>query len=265
MSFSPDGGQLVYTTAERISPSGRIWGEHALVFFDLLGLAEVSRLEPQQGLLSCLALSKNGKTLASAGATGAAVLVWDAGRFKPPLVGPVASGKSLAETELPTLWTDLAGENANLAYRAQGRLILSAADAGAADAVAFLKQKMRPIPPVDTAPFEKWIGELDSEQFAVRRTAMAELVKAGPSRRNALRKAQRRQISQEYHRRLELLLQKIERTPPSPSELQQGRALTVLERIGTPAAKEVLSTIADGAPEARITQEARYALARWSR
>jgi hypothetical protein len=43
------------------------------------------------------------------------------------------------------------------------------------------------------------------------------------------------------------------------------RALEVLEHIATPEAQQVLKTLATGAPEARLTQEAKASLARLAR
>jgi hypothetical protein len=40
------------------------------------------------------------------------------------------------------------------------------------------------------------------------------------------------------------------------------RAIEVLEHIGTPDANELLQTLATGAPEARLTQEAKASLER---
>jgi hypothetical protein len=47
--------------------------------------------------------------------------------------------------------------------------------------------------------------------------------------------------------------------------LRRDRALAVLERIGTPAAREFLQTLAEGMPEARLTQEAKASLERLAR
>jgi hypothetical protein len=40
------------------------------------------------------------------------------------------------------------------------------------------------------------------------------------------------------------------------------RAIEVLEQVGSPEAREVLQNLADGAPEARLTREAKAAIAR---
>ncbi|HBI41754.1 MAG TPA: hypothetical protein DDY78_02730 [Planctomycetales bacterium] len=53
--------------------------------------------------------------------------------------------------------------------------------------------------------------------------------------------------------------------PAGPSaDMRRGlRAVRVLAWAGTPAAKAVLEKLADGAPDASLTREARSALARW--
>ena len=64
----------------------------------------------------------------------------------------------------------------------------------------------------------------------------------------------------EMRRRIEALLVKQSRWPGLP--LQTWRSLAVLERLGTSEARNVLEKLAGGAPEARLTQEARAALQR---
>ena len=83
----------------------------------------------------------------------------------------------------------------------------------------------------------------------------------------ALRKALDGRPPLETRRRLEQLLEKQElgRWAPAPEGLRLGRALEVLERAATPEARRVLEALAAGAPAARLTQDARGALARLSR
>jgi hypothetical protein len=47
--------------------------------------------------------------------------------------------------------------------------------------------------------------------------------------------------------------------------LRQLRAIEVLERAGTAQAKKILSKLAGGAPDARLTREAKAALERLTR
>lgn len=255
--FAPDGRYLAYTTADGIS-RGRIWGEFYIVLFDTLTRTELGRLQPDQGTLTCLAFSPSGKTFATAGSEPGAV-VWDFTRFQGRTpVTPVKLAADVPADELALLWADLGAEDAAKAYRAQAKLIT-----GGSGVAVFLKEQVRPVPPVDSKQIEQWIEDLDNEQFAVRQKATVKLAQAGTLAETHLHKAQQGKISQEFRRRLDLLVQKIERTAPSAKELQMVRALTVLERLATPAAREVLAVIADGAPEARLTQQARQALERW--
>ena len=71
--------------------------------------------------------------------------------------------------------------------------------------------------------------------------------------------------SLEVRRRADTLLTKLDTSPPSSKTIQALRAVEVLERIATPEALDVLKTLAGGAPEARLTQEALASLQRLSR
>src|SRR5262249_14954338 len=61
------------------------------------------------------------------------------------------------------------------------------------------------------------------------------------------------------------LLEKLGGGPASGELLRSLRALEVLEDIGTPPAQQVLQTLAEGFPEARITWEAKASLSRLQR
>jgi hypothetical protein len=57
-------------------------------------------------------------------------------------------------------------------------------------------------------------------------------------------------------------LQKLEGPITSPQRLQALRAVEVLEHIGSPEAIKVLEYLSQGAPGARLTQEAKASLDR---
>jgi RNA polymerase sigma factor (sigma-70 family) len=78
----------------------------------------------------------------------------------------------------------------------------------------------------------------------------------------ALRKAAADSASAEVRRRAETLLTKLETAVPAAGTVQALRAVEVLERIGTPEARQLLQTLAAGAPEALPTREAKGALER---
>jgi hypothetical protein len=60
------------------------------------------------------------------------------------------------------------------------------------------------------------------------------------------------------------LLLQIEKGTPFPEELRALRAIEVLEMIGNLEARQVLTELARGGPETRITDQARAACARLS-
>jgi hypothetical protein len=63
-------------------------------------------------------------------------------------------------------------------------------------------------------------------------------------------------------RRVESLLEKLERPFDDAAQLRAYRALTVLERIGGADARTLLEELARGAASAWLTQEARHSLDR---
>ncbi len=75
-----------------------------------------------------------------------------------------------------------------------------------------------------------------------------------------LRKALDSKPSEEARRRMESILRKPR--PPSPETVQVIRGVEVLEHIGTPEARQLLESLAEGAPEAVLTREAKGALER---
>ena len=97
-----------------------------------------------------------------------------------------------------------------------------------------------------------------TDLFAQRDKASRELEKLGAE--PALRKARGSRRSLEAHRRLDRILEKL-----SSHWLRSQRAIEALELAGTPATQRVLQTLAAGAAEARLTQEAKAVLKRWKR
>jgi replication-associated recombination protein RarA len=78
----------------------------------------------------------------------------------------------------------------------------------------------------------------------------------------ALRAAATKSVSLEVRRCVRQLLEKLGRSPPPPRQLQALRAIEVLEYLGTPEARRLLTSLAQGATHARLTQEAKAALER---
>ena len=127
-------------------------------------------------------------------------------------------------------------------------------------AVTFLKERVRPVQLSDPNVVAKLLVQLDSETFSEREQAQQTLERMGEGAAHLLVKALEGNGSLELRRRVRELQNKCDET--SSRSMQHCRAVATLEWIGTPAARALLRTLADGAPRARLTIEARAALKR---
>jgi WD40 repeat protein len=247
-ALSPDGKVAATVRYERAVQLGNK--------VDLWELASGKRIRQFEVAyeLRAVAFAPDGRTLASAGFGDCAILIWDltgllqAGRLPAvPLQGP----------ELVRLWDDLADADPATAYRA-----LWSMTAGEKQAVPFLKRRLRPIEPVDLGRLDKLIKDLDSDQFALREQATQELRRAAELAAPRLRETIERRPSLEVRVRAERLLRELEWPVLAPERLRTGRAIQVLENVGTAKAQQILQMLAKGAPDAMLTQEAKVALQR---
>jgi RNA polymerase sigma factor (sigma-70 family) len=247
VAFSPDGRLLATGGDDR---AVRLW--------EVASGKERRQFAGHDGLIYSVSFSPDGRLLASTGRDSTA-LVWDlTGKPGPP----AARGKPLTAKELESAWADLAVEDAARAYQAICRLA-----AAPDESLPYLRKHVRPVAPVDEKRVARLIADLDSDEFAVREKAADELDKLGESAAGAVRQALAGRPSAELRRRLEALLDKqaAEEWAPAPDRLRAVRALEMLEQVGTPEAKKLLAELAQGAPEAWLTREAKAALGRLKR
>ncbi|HEY7309740.1 MAG TPA: hypothetical protein VH643_10315 [Gemmataceae bacterium] len=113
---------------------------------------------------------------------------------------------------------------------------------------------------MEDAPLRVW--DLESDRFEVREKAQKELEHLGPLAGPALRRTLANRPLLETRRRVEALRTKLGQRTLSAEELQQVRAVELLERIGGSEARRQLKSLAGGASEVWLTREAKASLRR---
>jgi WD40 repeat protein len=245
LCLSPDGKLL----ASLDSQDGTV-----IQLCDPLTAQMRGKLSGHLGKVNCFAFSPDGKLLASGG-SDQQVLVWDT-------TAPAFRAKSPVNADnldLDQLWTDLAGK-AQRGYQAVGML-----GAIPSRSVPFFRERLRPVAPASAATIAKAIEDLESKNFRQRQKAIAALEKLGDLAEPALRQVLKEKPSLELSRHVRELLVKVEQGEAVPARLRESRAITALERIGTPEARQLLLDLSKGAPGARLTEDGRAALERLER
>jgi WD40 repeat protein len=240
LAFSPDSRSLAVTDGDSIALA------------DVASLKVIRRLTGHRAAVEAVAFSPDGGTLAS-GSGDTTALVWDV----QDLVGPQRPAEKLTVEQLDGLWTDLTGE-AGLPKAMQAVRDLTARPEQTVDV---LKRRLQPAAPAEGKQIARWIADLGSDNFTTRQKAEMELERLGEQAGPALRKAAAAKPALDALRRLEALLVKLEGGTLSAEQQRTVRALAVLERIG-PSARGLLETLAGGAADAWLTEQARQTLQR---
>lgn len=236
-AFSPDGRTLIL---------GQRDGD--VFLWDALGGKSFRRLPGHVDGVLAVACAREGRTFLSASADATALL-WDSAALDQRLA---AKDAPLTPAELEARWDDLAGADVQRAFAA-----LRALASDAPRSVPFLRLHLRPIR-VQEKQLRRWIAALEDDKFAVREQAGQGLERAGDAARSLLHAALEEKPSLEKRRRLQHLLDALDH--PSGAALREARAVEVLLHTKTPAARELLRTLAHGAPDHRLTRQAKAAL-----
>ncbi|MGH7226952.1 MAG: WD40 repeat domain-containing protein, partial [Gemmataceae bacterium] len=165
LAFSPDGRILAW--------SGRT--DCSIHMVETASGGERYRLPGHAGSqVYHLAFSGDGARLISSGRNTTA-LVWD--------VRHAAELHQATASELQTLWTDLAADDAARAYQAIRKLAASPTST-----IPFLQGHLHSVPAVDAKRLDRLLADLDSDDFAARQKAAEELAKLGEAAVPAFRK-----------------------------------------------------------------------------
>lgn len=242
LAFSADGRMLATASGERPNRTINLWE---------IATGKLRRqFTGHQREISALALSPDGKALIS-GSGDATGLIWN-------VLGVDANAPAkLNAQELAQLENDLAGGDGPKAFRAICLLARLHEQS-----LPYLQSRLQPVPSIDPQHVEKLIKDLDSGSFAVRSQASDELEKLAELAQPALAGVLDGKPSLEVRQRVEQLLDRLHARALLPQQVKAIRAIEVLEKIGTPEARQTLEALAKGAGGARITQDAQIAVKR---
>jgi WD40 repeat protein len=248
LAFSANGRRLATVSFLTKGAAGR---PPCLVhLWEVLTGRELARYGPAEAIsVMCLAFSHDGTELVSGMSNGTAY-VWD-------LVAARPGVKRFEAAQLERLWHDLGDKDAVLAYKAMW-LLAAAPD----QAVPFLGKHLHPAASADPKRVARLLTDLASDRFGIRQKATTELEQLAEFAEPALHKALQSAPDEEMRRRVALILKKLDGPIASANTVRGIRALEVLERAATANARRLLQELADGAPEARLSQHARRVVAR---
>jgi RNA polymerase sigma factor (sigma-70 family) len=243
VAFSPDGRLLAH-----VGP------DNGLLVWNVATGQALGRFEGHSGTIGAVAFAPDGQSVATA-SNDTTALVWNVKGLS------VRAGPTLETLDADAVlvrWNDLATEDGLVGEKAINALIASPKST-----VPFLKKRMQPAEPVKAEVVEKLMEQLDSAEFKVRQKAHVELEAIGDQVVPFLDKALAGNPPLERQQRLQQVHAKLTAAPITGERLRIIRAIEVLERIGNPETRQVLQALADGAPGALTTTQARAALERW--
>lgn len=106
------------------------------------------------------------------------------------------------------------------------------------------------------------VVELGDDKFTVRERATRELNDLGESAAAGMRARLAKSLPLETHRRVVQFLDKYDPATITPVHLRELRAVEILEQLNNSESRSLLTELANGGRDARLTRAAGAALAR---
>lgn len=241
---------LGITRDHRLILLGNPQGE--LILYDGADGKEIKRLAAHNGGVRTIWFPPSGNRFLTVGDDGT-LLLWDAERLV-----ALATAKPLPPENVADWVNDLShlnAENAAAAIRSLARH----PDA----AIKFIHTLGKPAEDESVKRIALLVEQLDHARFKVREEASKELARYGIEARKTLEIAVKKAPSEDARDRMEKLLKKIDGGAVTAQALREFRVIEVLERIGTPAARDQLAEMAKGPGDSPVVREAKAVLERW--
>jgi hypothetical protein len=230
-----------------LSPDGRY-----IAFLEPDGGISLRELSSGRIILNCphlatdvqvLRFSSDGRLLA-AGYHDGTILLWNARH----------SATRGAVEDLSKRWDELAADDSPKAFGAMEALI-----AQPKAAIEILKDKLKPQVPLPPKKFAELLADLNHRRFAVREEATRKLEAIASQIEGRLERALPG-AEQEVAQRLDRILASVSQPIHNGEELRRLRGIEILERIGSPDAREFLRKMTK--EDGQTARDARDALKR---